>query len=100
MVEFALRWVPFGNPPEDDLFIRFGMSRATFYSRLRSIVAIHLRSSVSSQDRLLVERAAEVLGPSVYDCEGECGQHCSCPPADVAPDARRWRDVHGVWRWI
>ncbi|MET7773641.1 hypothetical protein [Nocardia sp. NPDC005366] len=30
IVEFAEAWSPFGGPPDEELFVRFGMSRARF----------------------------------------------------------------------
>ncbi|WP_067865841.1 hypothetical protein [Nocardia shimofusensis] len=30
IVEFAEAWSPFGGPPEEELFVRFGMNRSRF----------------------------------------------------------------------
>ncbi|WP_063002636.1 hypothetical protein [Nocardia mikamii] len=30
IVEFAEAWSPFGGPPDEELFVRFGMSRSRF----------------------------------------------------------------------
>ncbi|MGH3804039.1 MAG: hypothetical protein ACRDTD_28675, partial [Pseudonocardiaceae bacterium] len=38
-LEFARRWAPFGGPPEDEVFLNFGMSRARFNDRLGQILA-------------------------------------------------------------
>ncbi len=34
IVEFAETWSPFGGPPEEELFVRFGMTRARFAEAL------------------------------------------------------------------
>jgi len=30
IVEFAQTWSPFGGPPDEELFVRFGMNRSRF----------------------------------------------------------------------
>ncbi|AII08245.1 MULTISPECIES: hypothetical protein [Rhodococcus] len=34
LIDFALRWAPFGGPNDDDLLVEFGMTSRTYYNRL------------------------------------------------------------------
>jgi hypothetical protein len=38
IVQCARIWVPFGGPPADEIFVRFGMSQARFTERLWQIL--------------------------------------------------------------
>ena len=37
-VQFARMWGPFGGPPDEEIFVRFGMSRARFERCLAQIL--------------------------------------------------------------
>lgn len=39
MLEFALRWMPHGGAPDDELFVLFGMTRSRFAEALQSQLA-------------------------------------------------------------
>jgi hypothetical protein len=44
LIEYALRWAPFGGPHDDDLLVEFGMTSRTYYNRLAR--ALRVRPSV------------------------------------------------------
>ncbi len=56
MLEFARRWIPFGQPPPGDILVEFGMTTARFYSNIRRI--LHSPNSVSfpAHERRHLER--------------------------------------------
>ncbi|MFD7008034.1 hypothetical protein [Rhodococcus jostii] len=71
-VEFALTWAPFGGPPGEETFLRFGMTSARFAERLWQLV---------QDGRISVELSrsfAEVYSP-----------RSARPTTDVAPPPRR-----------
>ncbi|EKT79082.1 hypothetical protein WSS_A29379 [Rhodococcus opacus M213] len=37
-LNFARMWAPFGGPPREELFVRFGMPPSRFVERLRQIL--------------------------------------------------------------
>nr|WP_064569532.1 hypothetical protein [Gordonia sp. LAM0048] len=39
MVEWALRWSPYGGVPADEVFVVFGIGEREFYRRLAAVVA-------------------------------------------------------------
>lgn len=100
MVEFTLQWTPFGHPPAEDIFIRFGMSMPQFYRRLRTVVRTQIDNRLHGQDLMLISYAAQLLGRSIYDCQGMCDHTCSCPRDEEAQLRQQCRNVRGVWRWV
>lgn len=100
IVEFALHWTPYGHPPAEDIFIRFGMSMPQFYCRLRSVVRVQIDNQLQGEDLMLISYAAQLLGRSIYDCQGMCEHTCGCPRDEEALLAQKRRNVRGVWRWV
>lgn len=39
LLQFTISWLPYGAVPEDELLIRFGLTRGRFPIRMREIVA-------------------------------------------------------------
>ena len=39
MIRLAAIWLPFGGPPEEEIFTRFGISRGEFEARLEQVLA-------------------------------------------------------------
>ncbi len=37
ILELARRWAPYGGPPDDDIFIQFGLTRVEFMNRLAGL---------------------------------------------------------------
>ncbi|AZG45955.1 DUF3263 domain-containing protein [Gordonia insulae] len=46
LLKFAHRWAKFGGPPDDEIFVEFGMSRARYQQILRAL-ADHARSDLA-----------------------------------------------------
>ncbi|OXR46989.1 hypothetical protein B7C42_00105 [Nocardia cerradoensis] len=46
MVRLAAIWLPFGGPPEEEIFTRFGISKVAFEARLEQVLT-RSRSSAS-----------------------------------------------------
>ncbi|BAH48772.1 hypothetical protein ROP_05250 [Rhodococcus opacus B4] len=44
LIDFGLRWAPFGGPCDDDLLVEFGMTSGTYYNRLAR--ALRMRPAV------------------------------------------------------
>lgn len=38
MVDFALRWLPYGGGPAEDIIVGFGLSPREFFARLDSLL--------------------------------------------------------------
>lgn len=72
LIAFARIWAPYGGPPDDELFVRFGIGRSCFDERLRRI-----------------ERHVRVLGIPAEDREpSKCGSHGSGHPGrERLPDS-------------
>lgn len=80
IVEFVLKWAPYGWPPENETFIEFGLHAEELQKRFWSILRA-MRTQVRSLDnfdRNLLARAC-TFGPS------SC--HPSLGPADQRHDA-------------
>jgi hypothetical protein len=41
LLRFTISWLPYGQVPEDELFLRFGLTRERFTERLREISCRH-----------------------------------------------------------
>jgi hypothetical protein len=41
LLRFTISWLPYGQVPEDELFLRFGLTRERFTERLREISSRH-----------------------------------------------------------
>lgn len=66
VVEFAVRWAPFGGPPAEDLLIRFGTNRDRFFHFLRHTLQRHL--GVSNEIDHITRHLPESWGPEeVFD---------------------------------
>ncbi len=61
IVEFVVRWAPFGGPPDDDLLPRFGLTRRQFAERFQYIVSTKVESTLADSDRDLLAEARNLL---------------------------------------
>ena len=66
MVDFALRWWPFGGPRPDDIWVEFGISMLTFAQRIDEFLKGAQAADLSLPERnalrkivAVVERSAE-----------------------------------------
>ncbi|WFR72859.1 hypothetical protein P9209_02850 [Prescottella defluvii] len=48
LLAFAARWAPFGGPPAEETFVRFGMTLPRFHVRVQEAAA-RLRSKRAKQ---------------------------------------------------
>ncbi|MFE5703837.1 hypothetical protein [Rhodococcus koreensis] len=39
-MSFAAVWGPYGGPPREEVFVRFGLSLSQFFDRLRDVLAM------------------------------------------------------------
>jgi hypothetical protein len=60
IMQFALRWMPFGGPPEDEMLPRFGLTPGEFRTRFEEIV-----SNLSRNSRSLNEQDSELLASAL-----------------------------------
>ncbi len=72
ILQFVLRWIPFGGPPEDETLPRFGLTPSEFRNRFRELV-----SSLTRDKRTLAEDDRELLTSTIYAfvSESEQSQH-------------------------
>lgn len=61
IMQFVLRWIPFGGPPDDEMFPRFGLTPSEFRSRFREIV-----SKLNRNKHTLGEKDRELLASTIY----------------------------------
>lgn len=59
IIDFAMLWLPYGGPPDEEILVRFGMSEPRFRTRLAAIVS----DRGTSVDRAWRQRAAVLLRP-------------------------------------
>ncbi|OZC57157.1 hypothetical protein CH289_04545 [Rhodococcus sp. RS1C4] len=38
ILDFALKWLPWGGGPDEDIMVEFGLSTVQFYSRLQALL--------------------------------------------------------------
>lgn len=67
IVEFVLMWQPYGQPPEEDSIVRFGMSGSRLHERFTDVVTnAALRGRpLSGRQRDLVAHALALLYPEL-----------------------------------
>lgn len=73
IIEFFMQWAPYGGPPDEDLFPRFGLTSDQLVARIDSIVgAHHAGHLLALTDRELIGAASRVLGiiPTTYTSAG------------------------------
>jgi hypothetical protein len=42
VLKFAVSWLPYDGPPDDEILVRFGLSKERYLQRLRQTVVDHL----------------------------------------------------------
>lgn len=58
LLEFAIRWLPFGGGSPGDIFLEFGLSEKKYYDRLLTLIT--QRSVARSFDEDVVESLIDV----------------------------------------
>lgn len=61
IVEMFVFWSPYGGPPEDEVWIEFGISNDLLLERVTTIVSGGFKEFVRKEDRYLLLRAREEL---------------------------------------
>jgi hypothetical protein len=98
MIKYVISWAPYGDPPEDDCLPRFGKSFAHVQIRVRELVIIGLQQHIKPNDRLLLVRAAILLGipmqvltlrPTRRD--DRCGEPARIPAPPVRERSPRFK---------
>ena len=51
IVDFALRWLPFGGPRADDILVEFGVNMLTFTQRIEKILVSGRPTALSLAER-------------------------------------------------
>lgn len=67
IVEFMLRWAPYGGPSEEDTMPEFGMNCPELRERAVGIIRDSLQESITLDDRILLLRTAAALRIRVID---------------------------------
>lgn len=57
MVDFVLRWAPYGGPPEDEILPRFGILSYELPERIREIVNREVGRNIPVDLRMRLVRA-------------------------------------------
>lgn len=97
LLEFVIRWQPYGGPPEDETLVRFGMAHSRLHARFREIVAEITAGcdELSAERESLLLRARALIpsigNPALPAATAESGD------AETAPGA--WVVRHGVRYW-
>lgn len=63
MLEMFVIWSPYGGPPDDEVWMEFGISSDLLVERVTAIVSCCFREFVCKEDRYLLLRAREELRP-------------------------------------
>lgn len=62
IVDFAVRWLPFGGPPADDILVEFGISMLTFAQRIEKILVSGRPTGLSLAERNGLREMVAVVG--------------------------------------
>ncbi|MFD9668704.1 hypothetical protein ACFWAY_45260 [Rhodococcus sp. NPDC059968] len=46
LADFALRWLPFGGPTEEDILVNFGITKEQFHFRILRMVDVYPESEL------------------------------------------------------
>lgn len=68
LLDFCRRWLPFGGPRNEDIFVEFGLSSAAFAERVRRLLG-----SERLQDLPVGEVAAL---RAMVETNERCSRHC------------------------
>jgi hypothetical protein len=65
IIKTLLSWSPYGDPPEEDLIMRFGMSISQSKSHVSRLIEQEIDADTDPHDRTLLVRVAKLLGCSL-----------------------------------
>ena len=61
LLTFFAQWVPYGQPPDDEVFVEFGMTPARLEIRVREIVSRNINRRLPAADVVLLVRVFKGL---------------------------------------
>lgn len=103
LVEYMLAWAPFGGPPPDDAFPKFGMTSDQLWLRFYEIIMRNPRTShqFSSEIRDVLDKVSGVPAPPDPASQPN---HSVRPTPSKSPDTLdsaegHWNLHHGVLVW-
>jgi hypothetical protein len=81
IIEVLLCWTPYGDPPDDDVAIRFGMTLKQVKGHVARLVDRGARNAIHPYDRTLLVRVAKQLGCALQTTAPvhEVGRSCAEP---------------------
>lgn len=62
MLAFAIRWLPFGGGPKEDIFVEFGIHDHDFYSRLHDELVSDIHEVRTVHRKELLKHCRAKLG--------------------------------------
>lgn len=71
ILEFARRWMPYGGPPPDEIWVEFGMNSRRYEQHLLAILDTIASRSIPPNDRAILRAQ---LSKNVYN-----ERYCSDP---------------------
>ncbi|MUL50100.1 hypothetical protein FZI85_30075 [Mycobacterium sp. CBMA293] len=86
IVEFVIRWQPFGGPSDEDVFPEFGMSAARLWARCAEI-------AVMSRGRCYIDRDRSLLDLALLALKSRTDEFCAS--GFVSGAVRHWRTSVG-----
>ena len=101
MLEFVLRWAPYGGPRDEDTLPEFGMTRDKLRERFRAIVGDRApTASQAGPDQALIKRAAKLLDTELRVARAALAAAggVAVPDGPRSPRGGGWRMDRGVWR--
>lgn len=104
IIELLLSWVPYGDPPDDELTVEFGMPLSHLKGRLaRRITETRIDENTDQYDRTLLVRVAKLLAQRpvlAIPTAIPAGQQLSAPLNDEPKSAIRTvirKRLHALW---
>ena len=86
VLQYVLWWAPFGKPPEDDVFPKFGMDTSQLAARFADVV-----KAINSHERQLDGADADLLARA--RSHPLAGSH---PPGSAVPNPRPFQARRGT----
>lgn len=69
MIEFALRWAPYGGAPTEETLPNFGMTAVVFYARISDALRVAAPDALSATDRHLLHLSCESTSTAGPRCD-------------------------------
>ena len=99
VLEFVLRWAPYGGPRDEDTLPQFGMTCERLRERFRAIVRDFTKAGDAGADHALIDRAVRLLEAELQAARAVAAPaHAGAPGGLQPPRGAGWRMVRGVWR--